>query len=186
MYVGPQLFGLSPDGDPPNARNSRTLTLISKTVQQLANMTSFDGKKEPFMEQLNHLVKDNIPRMQKFIDELCAPVSEAELAAFQKKKLKSGQAKGLGKIFAHFRSKQKTEEKELVIEKYFAAVHRHLMKYEEKMEQGAKEDEKADFNRLKDVLAEMIETYEKSTKEIRERRDLDIKNLSSEMLAPPA
>jgi hypothetical protein len=40
--LGPKLFGLC--ADHPSQKNSRTLTLISKTVQQLANLLLFDGK----------------------------------------------------------------------------------------------------------------------------------------------
>ena len=46
---------------------SRTLTLISKTLQNLANLVRFDGMKEPFMPALNDFIVANIDRMKVFI-----------------------------------------------------------------------------------------------------------------------
>ena len=62
---GPKLFGLC--SDHPNQRVSRTLTLISKTLQNLANLVRFDGMKEPFMTALNDFIVANIDRMKVFI-----------------------------------------------------------------------------------------------------------------------
>ncbi|KAJ3045405.1 hypothetical protein HDV00_010275 [Rhizophlyctis rosea] len=53
--LGPKLWTLLDDHPPP--RQARTFTLISKTMQQAANMTEFDGVKEPFTSALNPSVQ---------------------------------------------------------------------------------------------------------------------------------
>uniref|UniRef100_A0A8C4IU85 RAS p21 protein activator (GTPase activating protein) 1a n=1 Tax=Dicentrarchus labrax TaxID=13489 RepID=A0A8C4IU85_DICLA len=47
----------------------RTLTLVAKSVQNLANLVEF-GAKEPYMEGVNPFIKNNKHRMIMFLDEL--------------------------------------------------------------------------------------------------------------------
>jgi len=47
----------------PNAR--RIFILISKCLQNLANGMEF-GKKEPFMEEMNSFIRDNVPILHQF------------------------------------------------------------------------------------------------------------------------
>lgn len=54
----------------PNYDCARTFTLISKVIQQLANLVPFDKAKEPFMNPLNEYLESQFPRMRKFIDDI--------------------------------------------------------------------------------------------------------------------
>ena len=54
--LGPQLFGLQEHH--PEDTTARTLTLISKTIQNMANRVSFGGK-EPFMLPMNGFLESN-------------------------------------------------------------------------------------------------------------------------------
>ncbi|RMC18068.1 hypothetical protein DUI87_04947 [Hirundo rustica rustica] len=60
-------FALLPDSPSPTA--ARTLTLVAKSVQNLANLVEF-GAKEPYMEGVNPFIKSNKHRMIMFLDEL--------------------------------------------------------------------------------------------------------------------
>jgi hypothetical protein len=175
--LGPQLFGLSNDGEPPNPRNARTLTLISKTIQQLANMTPFDGKKEPYMAQLNHLVQNNIGRMKKFIDEITTAPSNAELESASKKK-ESG-LKGFSKIFSSWRPDKK-EKKDVDIERYLSSLHRQLMKASDKMVANQQPEEKEDLDKLQSILSDLLEVYTKKTKDIQMEREAALKRLEQD------
>ena len=62
--LSPSLFQLSREY--PVERVSRTLTLVAKTVQNLANFTRF-GTKESYMEFLNEFVEQEMPNMDKFL-----------------------------------------------------------------------------------------------------------------------
>uniref|UniRef100_A0A8C2FSU8 RAS p21 protein activator (GTPase activating protein) 1a n=1 Tax=Cyprinus carpio TaxID=7962 RepID=A0A8C2FSU8_CYPCA len=55
--------------DPPSSTAGRTLTLVAKSVQNLANLVEF-GAKEPYMEGVNPFIKNNKERMIMFLDEL--------------------------------------------------------------------------------------------------------------------
>ncbi|KAI9183340.1 hypothetical protein H9P43_004257 [Blastocladiella emersonii ATCC 22665] len=69
--LGPKLFGLCDVF--PNQTVSRTLTLLSKALQQLANQSVFDGAKEPYMTPLNPLLEVMIPRIRAFLDAVSTP-----------------------------------------------------------------------------------------------------------------
>lgn len=65
--VTPQTF-MSIDGaTQPNPR--RTLTLIAKLLQNLANRATVN--KEPYMQILNPFVEHNEARFNKFLKDLC-------------------------------------------------------------------------------------------------------------------
>ncbi|XP_041915431.1 ras GTPase-activating protein 1 [Alosa sapidissima] len=65
--VNPRIFNIITD--PPSPTASRTLTLVAKAVQNLANLVEF-GTKEPYMEGVNPFIKSNKDRMIRFLDEL--------------------------------------------------------------------------------------------------------------------
>uniref|UniRef100_A0A8C8I7H7 Ras GTPase-activating protein 1 n=1 Tax=Oncorhynchus tshawytscha TaxID=74940 RepID=A0A8C8I7H7_ONCTS len=65
--LNPRMFNII--ADPPSATAGRTLTLIAKSVQNLANLVEF-GAKEPYMEGVNPFIKNNKHRMIMFLDEL--------------------------------------------------------------------------------------------------------------------
>lgn len=67
--LNPRLFGLSP-AVPPNAKTQRTLTLIAKVLQGLANMAVF-GAKEPWMSAMNPFLQANWSSFEDFIAHLC-------------------------------------------------------------------------------------------------------------------
>ncbi|CAB4004632.1 Ras GTPase-activating 1, partial, partial [Paramuricea clavata] len=55
--------------DTPSPMASRTLTMVAKCLQNLANLIEF-GAKEPYMIPLNPFIQKNKPRLVKFIDNL--------------------------------------------------------------------------------------------------------------------
>ncbi|KAJ5172897.1 hypothetical protein N7492_005490 [Penicillium capsulatum] len=66
--LNPKLFGLLKDH--PRPRAQRTLTLIAKALQGLANMTTF-GNKEPWMEPMNKFLVGSRAEFKLFVDEIC-------------------------------------------------------------------------------------------------------------------
>ncbi|XP_069735830.1 ras GTPase-activating protein 1-like isoform X2 [Phaenicophaeus curvirostris] len=65
--LNPRMFNIISDSPSPTA--ARTLTLVAKSVQNLANLVEF-GSKEPYMEGVNPFIKSNKHRMIMFLDEL--------------------------------------------------------------------------------------------------------------------
>ena len=57
--------------DHPRPRSHRTLTLITKTLQTLANMTTF-GNKEPWMEPMNAFLTSHRQEFKSYVDEICS------------------------------------------------------------------------------------------------------------------
>lgn len=55
--------------EPPVATADRTLKLVTKVVQNVANLVEFRAK-EPYMIDLNPFIVKNIPYMRQFVDEL--------------------------------------------------------------------------------------------------------------------
>ncbi|ORX59991.1 Rho GTPase activation protein, partial [Piromyces finnis] len=66
--LNPQLFGLI--DEILKTREVRTLTLISKFVQQTANLVESKNSKEEYMNVLNDLIKEYIPQIKKYIDSI--------------------------------------------------------------------------------------------------------------------
>lgn len=66
--LNPKLFGLLRDHPAPKAQ--RTLTLIAKSLQVLANLGSF-GQKEAWMEPMNAFLARNRQSVKGFIDNVC-------------------------------------------------------------------------------------------------------------------
>ncbi|EMP41149.1 Ras GTPase-activating protein 1 [Chelonia mydas] len=65
--LNPRMFNIISDS--PSSTAARTLTLVAKSVQNLANLVEF-GAKEPYMEGVNPFIKSNKHRMIMFLDEL--------------------------------------------------------------------------------------------------------------------
>ncbi|KAL9103401.1 MAG: hypothetical protein Q9163_001540 [Psora crenata] len=76
--LNPKLFGLLKDH--PRLRAQRTLTLITKTLQTLANLNTF-GSKEPWMEPMNVFLTTHRPEFKAFVDEICNISSERATSA---------------------------------------------------------------------------------------------------------
>ncbi|KAI0468110.1 Rho GTPase activation protein [Xylaria cf. heliscus] len=71
--LNPKLFGILRDN--PRPRAQRTLTLIAKGLQALANLSSF-GKKESWMEYMNRFLGHHRQSFKNFIDQLCSVPSD--------------------------------------------------------------------------------------------------------------
>ncbi|ORX55529.1 hypothetical protein BCR36DRAFT_188243, partial [Piromyces finnis] len=65
--LSPKLFGLAEQH--PDPTTARTLTLIAKILQNLANLTEF-ASKEPHMSESNNFIKNHINEMKCFIDAI--------------------------------------------------------------------------------------------------------------------
>ncbi|KAI9291347.1 hypothetical protein K502DRAFT_321331 [Neoconidiobolus thromboides FSU 785] len=77
--LSPKLFGLVKDH--PDPKTHRTLTLLAKSLQCLANLADF-GVKEPYMAQMNGFIMDNMNNLMDFIDYI-ASEPETEILAVQ-------------------------------------------------------------------------------------------------------
>ncbi|RDL37595.1 GTPase activation, GAP [Venustampulla echinocandica] len=76
--LNPKLFGLLRDHPQPKAQ--RTLTLIAKSLQALANLGSF-GQKEIWMEPMNRFLYGHRQGVKDFIDDICALSAERRTSA---------------------------------------------------------------------------------------------------------
>ena len=72
-FLNPKLFGLLRDHPQPKAQ--RTLTLIAKSLQVLANLSPF-GQKEEWMEPMNRFLSSHRQEVKDYIDEICSIPSE--------------------------------------------------------------------------------------------------------------
>jgi hypothetical protein len=68
-----KIFGLLRDHPQPKAQ--RTLTLIAKSLQALANLSNF-GQKEAWMEPMNRFLTGHRQGVKDFIDSICAVPAE--------------------------------------------------------------------------------------------------------------
>ncbi|KAK3847451.1 MAG: hypothetical protein J3R72DRAFT_165095 [Linnemannia gamsii] len=66
--LGPKLFYIVREH--PEARAHRTLTLIAKSLQGLANLVTF-GSKESWMVPMNEFITENTKSLKDFIDQIC-------------------------------------------------------------------------------------------------------------------
>uniref|UniRef100_A0A8B9KNQ4 Ras GTPase-activating protein 1 n=1 Tax=Astyanax mexicanus TaxID=7994 RepID=A0A8B9KNQ4_ASTMX len=102
--LNPRMFNII--ADPPSPTAGRTLTLVAKSVQNLANLVEF-GAKEPYMEGVNPFIKNNKQRMIMFLDELgvstqitfCTYLSNSECSILQKKAMKMYQCNQISIFF---------------------------------------------------------------------------------------
>ncbi|KAI0170774.1 GTPase-activator protein for ras-like GTPase [Pestalotiopsis sp. NC0098] len=71
--LNPKLFGLLRDN--PRPRAQRTLTLVAKGLQALANLSTF-GKKESWMEPMNKFLNNQRQPFKDFVDQVCSIPTE--------------------------------------------------------------------------------------------------------------
>lgn len=74
--LNPKLFFIV--SNPPDPKAQRTLTLVAKTLQGLANFSSF-GQKEPWMLPMNAFVRENHAALIDFLEHVSTPGSSAVL-----------------------------------------------------------------------------------------------------------
>ncbi|KAK6359056.1 hypothetical protein TWF696_000225 [Orbilia brochopaga] len=73
--MNPKMFGILKDH--PGAHAQRTLTLLAKSLQGLANMTTF-GVKEPWFEPMNEFLLENTADFKRFIDDVSLGTPEIQ------------------------------------------------------------------------------------------------------------
>ncbi|CAH6779396.1 RAS protein activator like-3 isoform X2 [Phodopus roborovskii] len=78
--LAPSLFGLVSEHPAPGP--ARTLTLIAKVIQNLANRAPF-GEKEAYMAFMNSFLEDHGPAMQHFLDQVAVVDANATPSGYQ-------------------------------------------------------------------------------------------------------
>nr|XP_012313185.1 RAS protein activator like-3 isoform X2 [Aotus nancymaae] len=78
--LAPSLFGLAPEHPAPGP--ARTLTLIAKVIQNLANHAPF-GEKEAYMGFMNSFLEEHGPAMQCFLDQVAMVNVDAAPSGYQ-------------------------------------------------------------------------------------------------------
>ncbi|KAH7488060.1 hypothetical protein PRIC1_007828 [Phytophthora ramorum] len=69
--VVPHKMNLTPGGAPPNKQTQRTLVLLAKLMQSLANNVEYSTATESFMVPFNSFLSRNRPKLTRFYDQLC-------------------------------------------------------------------------------------------------------------------
>ncbi|XP_049666317.1 RAS protein activator like-3 isoform X2 [Accipiter gentilis] len=77
--MSPSLFGLVQEY--PSEATARTLTLVAKVIQNLANFTTF-GEKEAYMGFMNEFLEHNWSTMTEFLQSVASPESNVHMATY--------------------------------------------------------------------------------------------------------
>ncbi|KAM6188679.1 RAS protein activator like-3 [Sarcoramphus papa] len=77
--MSPSLFGLVQEY--PSEATARTLTLVAKVIQNLANFTTF-GEKEAYMGFMNEFLEHNWSTMTEFLQSVANPESSVHMATY--------------------------------------------------------------------------------------------------------
>ncbi|XP_028942114.1 RAS protein activator like-3, partial [Antrostomus carolinensis] len=77
--MSPSLFGLVQEY--PSEATARTLTLVAKVIQNLANFTTF-GEKEAYMGFMNEFLEHNWSTMMAFLQNVANPESSVHMATY--------------------------------------------------------------------------------------------------------
>ncbi|EGC28522.1 hypothetical protein DICPUDRAFT_160044 [Dictyostelium purpureum] len=134
--LAPKLFELMPDH--PGIKTTRSLILIAKTLQNLANQVEFGEYKEDFMRDMNKFVIDNMDNMKQFINTLSIVPNDCPPGSVQNP---------------------------IILEKELACLYRHLIKQRQDMidemesteSEPKTEQEKESFSRLMNILKDLEE-----------------------------
>jgi len=151
--LNPQLFGLIDENL--KAREVRTLTLISKFVQQTANLVEYQNAKENYMSVLNNMIKEYIPLIKKYINSISRVQHKSVIkqkkrffGILTKKKVENDiiEEKGKGRVN---------------LEKRFSSLHRlinrNLNNIKNEVEKKNKPDEIESYNRIIEVIKDLNE-----------------------------
>ncbi|KAL6597148.1 Rho GTPase activation protein [Neocallimastix californiae] len=114
--LNPQLFGIIDENL--KSREVRTLTLISKFVQQTANLVEYQNGKESYMNVLNNMIKEYIPLVKKYINSI---------SRVQHKSVIKQRKRFFGILIRKKVENDMMEEKgkgRVDLEKWFSSVHR--------------------------------------------------------------
>ncbi|TDH71013.1 uncharacterized protein CCR75_006983 [Bremia lactucae] len=69
--VVPHKMNLTPAGSAPNKQMQRTLVLLAKLLQSLANNVEYTSSTESFMVPFNSFLARNRPKLTRFYDQVC-------------------------------------------------------------------------------------------------------------------
>ena len=147
--INPQFYGIIDENL--KAREVRTLTLISKFVQQTANLVPYKKTKEGYMNVLNDLIDEYIPLIKEYITSITRIKRKSVI---KPKKI----------AFGLFKKKTngKVEEKDkLIIDigSRFSSLHRiinkNLENIKKEVDKNNSSEEIEAYNELKDIIEQL-------------------------------
>lgn len=102
VFVSPETFGITESK--PKAKPARTLVLLTKTLQNIANGVS-ESKKEPFMKHFKIFVETHIPKTNQFLDDISNELEDI-LIENQKEQVKIEHIHQIHKFFKNIYLKE--------------------------------------------------------------------------------